>query len=75
MYCFLHELEHIDVKKEEEMVEQILTDEQGEILINMLEKCEDLEFSDNVDFDLCDYAFQLEKCWKKADPEVCEQIN
>lgn len=71
MYCFLHEFEHIDVKNEEKLVEEILTVEQAEILFNMVDKCEDYEFSESPDFDLCDYAFELEKCWKKADPLVC----
>lgn len=38
--------------------------------MNMVDKCEDLEFSKDPKFDACDYAFELERCWKKVDPEV-----
>lgn len=38
--------------------------------MNMMDNCEELEFSKDPDFDACDYAFELEKCWKKNDPEV-----
>lgn len=38
--------------------------------MNMVDKCEDLEFASDPNFDACDYAFELERCWKKVDPEV-----
>lgn len=70
MYCFLHEFEHLDVENEEKLVFEVLTDDQAEVLFKMVDKCEDYEFSSDQNFDLCDYAFELEKCWKKADPTV-----
>lgn len=48
----------------------LLTDEENNILLNMVDKCEDLEFAKDPNFDACDYAFELEKCWKRTDPEV-----
>lgn len=53
-----------------ERAADILTDDENNILLNMVDKCEDLEFANNPNFDACDYAFELEKCWKKTDPEV-----
>lgn len=69
-YCFLHELEHFDFSQEIERVVDLLTDEENTILLNMVDKCENLEFANDSNFDACDYAFELEKCWKKTDPEV-----
>lgn len=69
-YCFLHEVEHYDFSEEVDRVVGLLTDDENAILMNMMDKCEELEFSKDPDFDACDYAFELEKCWKKNDPEV-----
>lgn len=69
-YCFLHEIEHYDFSEEVDRVANLLTDEENAILLNMVAKCEDLEFASDPNFDACDYAFELEKCWKKVDPEV-----
>lgn len=69
-YCFLHEFEHYDFSDEPERVATLLTDEENAILMNMVDKCEDLEFASDPNFDACDYAFELERCWKKVDPEV-----
>lgn len=69
-YCFLHEVEHYDFSDEPERVATLLTDEENAILMNMVDKCEDLEFASDPNFDACDYAFELERCWKKVDPEV-----
>lgn len=69
-YCFLHEVEHYDFSEELDRVSELLTDEENNILMNMVDKCEDLEFSKDPKFDACDYAFELERCWKKVDPEV-----
>lgn len=65
-------MEHYDFSDESDRVRitDILTDDENAILMNMVDKCEDLEFSKDIDFDACDYAFELEKCWKKTDPEV-----
>lgn len=69
-YCFLHEVEHYDFSEELDRVADLLTDEENNILMNMVDKCEDLEFSKDPKFDACDYAFELERCWKKVDPVV-----
>lgn len=69
MYCFLHEFEHFDFSNELEDVDELLTIEESDILIKMLDKCDDLE-SQNSKMDACDLAFEFEKCWKEADPEV-----
>lgn len=68
----MHEVEHFDFSDEVDRVRvtDLLTDDENAILMNMVDKCEDFEFSKNPDFDACDYAFELEKCWKKTDPEV-----
>lgn len=71
-YCFLHEVEHYDFSEEDDRLSvlDLLTDDENAILMNMVDKCEDLEFAKDPDFDACDYAFELETCWKKTDPEV-----
>lgn len=66
----MHELEHHDFSREMERAVNLLTDDENNILMNMLDRCEDLEFAKNSNFDACDYAFELEKCWKKIDPQV-----
>lgn len=68
----MHEIEHYDFSDEVDRVFDLLSDEENAILLNMVDKCEDFEFSKDSDqnFDACDYAFELEKCWKKVDPEV-----
>lgn len=74
----MHEVEHFDFSEEADRVQvsDLLTDDENAILMSMVDKCEDLEFSKDPDFDACDYAFELEKCWKKSDPEVkLIQIN
>lgn len=53
-----------------EQAVDLFTDDENAILLNMVDKCEDLEFAKDSNFDACDYAFELEKCWKKTDPEV-----
>lgn len=65
-------MEHFDFSDEADRVRvfDLLTDDENAILMGMVDKCEDLEFSKDPDFDACDYAFELEKCWKKTDPEV-----
>lgn len=65
-------MEHFDFSDEADRVRvfDLLTDDENAILMGMVDKCEDLEFSKEPDFDACDYAFELEKCWKKSDPEV-----
>lgn len=66
----MHELEHYDFSQEMDRMVNLLTDKENDILINMIDKCENLEYSNNPHFDACDYAFELEKCWKRVDPEV-----
>lgn len=68
----MHEIEHYDFSDEVDRfrVIDLLTDDENNILMNMVDKCENLEFAKDPDFDACDYAFELEKCWKIADPEV-----
>lgn len=65
-------MEHFDFSDEADRVQitDVLTDDENSVLMSMVDKCEDLEFSKDPDFDACDYAFELEKCWKKSDPEV-----
>lgn len=68
----MHEIEHYDFSEELDEVLDLLTDEENAILLNMVDMCADLEFSKDPDtnFDACDYAFEMEKCWKKVDPQV-----
>ncbi|XP_031617959.1 general odorant-binding protein 83a-like [Contarinia nasturtii] len=69
MYCFLHEVEHFDFSEQVDRVSDLLTDDENDILVSMIDKCESLEYSKDPKFDACDYAFELEKCWKKFDPK------
>lgn len=66
----MHEVEHYDFSDELDRVTDLLTDEENNILMNMVDQCEALEFKKDPKFDACDYAFELERCWKKVDPEV-----
>lgn len=65
-------MEHFDFSDEVDRgrVSDLLSDDENAILMSMVDKCEDLEFSKDPDFDACDYAFEMEKCWKTSDPEV-----
>lgn len=73
MYCLLRAFENYEVSHDFDEFD-FFTSEETEILIDMMEKCDSYEYNERDD-EKCEYAFQLSKCWKMANPEVCSYVN
>lgn len=74
MHCMFHSFVHYDESHEYDESD-LFTHEETEILIDMGEKCDSYEYERGEGCEKCDarceLAFQLSKCWKMANPEVC----
>lgn len=54
-------------------IDDLLTPQEIDVLMNMIDKCEEMRHvSRDSNYDGCDHAFELEKCWKRADPNVSQ---
>lgn len=68
MYCLFHTFENYEESHDIDEFDFFTSDE-VDILLEMANKCDSYEFNEQHD-EKCEYAFQLNKCWKLANPEV-----
>lgn len=67
-------LENYDFEGMFETNESFFTEKEEEILIEMEEKCESYDY-ELLKKGKCEYAYQLNKCWKLVNPEVSDGAN
>lgn len=68
MYCLYHTFEHYEESHDFDELD-FFTPEEVDTLLDMGDKCESYEYNEQKN-EKCEYAFQLSKCWKMANPEV-----
>lgn len=77
MHCLFHSFENYEESHEFDEFDYF-THEEIEILSDMGEKCDSYEYDEGGKCEKCDgrceFAFQLSKCWKMANPEVCTYV-
>lgn len=66
MFCILHALGEVEFTSEEYDGLDDIPDEIYEKLEELFNQCEDI----GGDSD-CEFAYNLNKCWKQYDPQVC----
>lgn len=73
LHCVFETLEIYDLEKMFEGETKLFTDEEIAVLEDMEAKCQPYDY-EMLKKEQCEYAYELNKCWKLANPEV-DKLN